>query len=289
MEWQTARTDRPPAPSASVALIRDHAQGLQVLMMQRHGDADVLGGAFVFPGGKVDAEDAEWIDRLDVEPALLHQRLAEVALQHEEAAALYVAAVREVFEEIGVLFAGLPPDAVRAAWAALRQGPRFGELFEGSGLRLAASALQPWSRWITPLVGGVVRKRFDTRFFIGVPPPGQEASHDEHEAVDSVWLSPREALRRYWEDGMTLAPPQIMGLAELARHGDTASVLAAARERRPPLIQPEPLQDTATRGVCYPGDPAHSVSERAWHGPTRLFWRNGRFEPEGGLQALLPG
>ena len=109
MEWQTARSDRPPAPSASVALIRDDARGLQVLMMQRHGDADVLGGAFVFPGGKVDAEDAEWIDRLDVEPALLHQRLAEPDLQHEEAAALYVAAVREVFEETGVLFAGLPP------------------------------------------------------------------------------------------------------------------------------------------------------------------------------------
>src|SRR5437868_2855591 len=83
-------------------------------------------------------------------------------------------------------------------------------------LRLHASALQPWSRWITPSVGGVMRKRFDTRFFLAEVPPGQEPAHDNHEAVESCWLAPRAALQQYWDRRIQLAPPQIMSLAHLA-------------------------------------------------------------------------
>ena len=73
-------------------------------------------------------------------------------------------------------------------------------------LRLQASRLVPWSRWVTPVVGGVVRKRFDTRFFVAAVPPGQDPSHDDHEATASLWLTPRAALLRYWEGGIELAP-----------------------------------------------------------------------------------
>lgn len=287
MEMNVQPNETPPLPSATVVLLRDGSAGLEVFLLQRHGLSDVLGGAFVFPGGKVDREDAEWIDRLDTEPGPLHAALGEPDLRPEESATLFVAAVREVFEETGLLFAPVDPGAARAAWAALRTGPRFGELFEGSGLRLAASALHPWSRWVTPIIGGVQRKRFDTRFFVAAVPPGQEPLHDEHEATASLWLTPRAALTRYWDSGIELAPPQIMSLAHLARHATVDSVLAEARARLPPCIRPESVEDEAGRCACYPGDPAHSVRQQAWPGVTRLRWRGKRYEPEGGLEALL--
>lgn len=287
MELVTHPAGARPMPSATVVLLRDGADGLEVFLLKRHGLSDVLGGAYVFPGGKVDAEDAEWADRLDTPLDALHAALGEPELGAQDAAALYVAAVREVFEETGLLFAPVSAAQATEAWAALRSGPRFTELLEPWRLTLQAGALQPWSRWVTPQVGGVGRKRFDTRFFVAAPPPGQEPSHDEHEAVDSLWLAPRRALAQYWEGAIELAPPQIMSLAHLARHASVASVLDAARARRPPCIRPEPFEQDGERVLCYPGDPMHPVAERALPGPTRLHWRNKRFEPADGLRALI--
>jgi hypothetical protein len=99
-------------------------------------------------------------------------------------------------------------------------------------LCLATLDMAPWSRWITPVVPSMTNmanSRFDTRFFVAVLPAGQTALHDGHENTESVWLAPREALQRYWDGTITLAPPQIMSLAHLSRHADTASVLHAAR------------------------------------------------------------
>jgi 8-oxo-dGTP pyrophosphatase MutT (NUDIX family) len=241
----------------------------------------------VFPGGKVDPVDSDWADRLDRDPRDLHALLGEPQLQPQQAAGLFVTAIREVFEETGLLFADLAPAQARAAWEALRTGPRFDKLLAPLGVRLAASALQPWSRWITPTLGSLGRKRFDTRFFVAGVPAGQDPAHDAHEATASLWIMPGEALRTYWEGGMTFAPPQIMSLCHLARHDSVASVLAQARGRRPPLIQPQPHENGGVRTLCYPGDPGHPESERALPGPTRLHWRNRRFEPDAGLDILL--
>jgi 8-oxo-dGTP pyrophosphatase MutT (NUDIX family) len=287
MELQTVHNHGPAAPSASVVLLRDRPEGLEVFLLRRHGASEVLGGAYVFPGGKLDREDAGWAGRLDRTPAELHALLGEPELQPEEAAGLFVAAIREVFEESGLLFADLSPEAAREAWAALRAGPRFDELLAPLGATLHPSALQPWSRWITPTMSSVVRKRFDTRFFVAAVPAGQEPRHDEHEATEGVWLAPREALRQYWDGRIEFAPPQIMSLAHLARHGSVESVLAAARARTPPCIRSQPQDVDGLRVLCYPGDPWHSQREQLLPGPTRLCWRNKRFEPEGGLAALL--
>jgi 8-oxo-dGTP pyrophosphatase MutT (NUDIX family) len=288
MELQRERREAPPIPSASVILLRDGEPGLEVFLLKRHGLSDVHGGAYVFPGGKVDREDAEWIDRLDTSPEQLHQRLGEPELSHEDAAMLFVAAVREVFEESGLLFAPVSGAQASAAWAALREGPRFGELLEPWDLTLATDALVPWSRWVTPVIPGLARKRFDTRFFVATVPEGQNPLHDEHEAVASVWRTPRAALAEHLAGHIELAAPQIMSLAHLARHGDVASALATATGRKPPCIRPQPIElDEGRRVLCYPGDPQHAVAERAWPGPTRLLWRGGRFEPEGGLEGLL--
>ena len=279
--------DMPALPSASVVMLRDGAAGLEVFLLERHGLSDVLGGAYVFPGGKVDREDAELNGRLDVAAETLHAALGEPALEPQQAAGLFVAAIREAFEETGVLYADADASAARRAWARLREGMHFAEVVDELGLRLHASALAPWSRWITPIVGGVVRKRFDTRFFVAAIPPGQQPRHDEHEAVESVWHTPRAALEQYWAGAIQLAPPQIMGLAHLSRFAGVADVLANARSRTPPTVLPESFELEGSRVVCYPGDDRHSVRQRALPGPTRLCWRNKRFEPEGGFEALF--
>ena len=288
LELQTFHNHGPAAPSATVVLLRDGPSSLEVFLLRRHAQSDVLGGAYVFPGGKVDREDEEWAGRLDRAPAELHGLLGEPELQPEQAAGLFVTAIRELFEETGVLLADIAPVAAREAWAALRTGVRFDELLGPLRPTLAASALHPWSRWITPTLSSVVRKRFDTRFFIATVPPGQEAGHDTHEATESLWLPPREALRQYWDGAIELAPPQIMSLAHLARHRDVDSVFAAARARRPPCIRPSPSDVDGVRVLCYPGDPWHPEAEQVLPGPTRLSWRNHRFEPDGGL-AMLTG
>jgi 8-oxo-dGTP pyrophosphatase MutT (NUDIX family) len=287
MELNTVRNDGPAAPSATVVLLRDAADDLEVFLLRRHGQSDVLGGAYVFPGGKVDREDAEWADRLDRSVYSLHAALGEPELAPEQAAGLFVTAIREVFEETGLLFADVTPAQAREAWAALREGPGFDELLGPLGLRLLAGALHPWARWITPKLSSVVRKRFDTRFFVAAVPPGQEPRHDEHEATESLWLTPRIALRQYWDGAIELAPPQIMSLTHLARHRCVASVFAAADARPPPCIRPEPRDADGSRVLCYPGDPWHPERAQVLPGPTRLTWRNKRFEPDAGLAILL--
>jgi 8-oxo-dGTP pyrophosphatase MutT (NUDIX family) len=290
MELHMDPSDGPVRDAATVVMLRDGIGGLEVFLLKRHGLSDVLGGAHVFPGGKVDREDAnlDMATHLDTPVQALHAALGEPALDELAAAVLHVAAMREAFEETGILYAhGVDAARAQEATGLMREGRAFDEVLALAGLRLAASSLQPWSRWITPSVGGVMRKRFDTRFFIAAVPGGQIARHDDHEATDSVWLSPREALRQYWEGLIELAPPQIMSLAHLARHASVRSALDQARQRRPPVILPEPFEHEGTRVICYPGDERHTVRERALPGPTRLHYRNRRFEPAGGFDALF--
>lgn len=291
MEMHQESSEFPLRSAASVVMLRDGPDGLEVFLIKRHGLSDVLAGAHVFPGGKIDLDDALDVEaRLDAPAAALHASLNEPELDEAAGASLFVGAIREVFEETGVLYTQ-NADAVQAAMAGqlLRDGCPFAQVLAHMALRLEASRLQPWSRWITPRVGSAMRKRFDTRFFLAEVPRGQVPHHDNHEAIDSAWLTPRAALHQYWEGRMELAPPQILSLAHLARHDSVAAALAQARLRPPPLVVPEPFEHDGARMVCYPGDERHSVRERALPGPTRLHYRNRRYEPVGGIEALFAG
>ena len=285
-----------PRPAATVVMLRDVAAGLQVFLMKRHSRSDVLGGAYVFPGGKVDAADAEldMAAHLDQPLRRLHATLNEADISERTAGGLYVAALRETFEESGVLFAQQATrqtldsaDWLSRAAALLRAGLTFNTVLAQTGLRMQTRSIVPWSRWITPTAPSVMNKRFDTRFFVAAMPPGQVARHDNFETTESIWLSPRTALEQYWSGQIDLAPPQIMSLAHLSRHADVRSVLAAAGIRPPPVIQPEPFELEGSRVICYPGDARHSVREQALPGPTRLCYRNKRFEPVDGFDALF--
>jgi 8-oxo-dGTP pyrophosphatase MutT (NUDIX family) len=291
MELNTNIITTPPLDSASVVLLRDSAQGMQVLLLRRHLASSVLGGAYVFPGGKLDPADQSpaLLDKLSQNVATLHQRLAEPDLSAERAAGLFVAAIREAFEECRILLGQTAVDSpdLQALQDALANGQSWSEAFQNLSLRLSTDTLVPWTRWITPRQASVTHKRFDTRFFITRVPEDQTAEHDNHETTETLWVTPREALIRYWDHQIELAPPQIMGLVQLARHPDTQSALSEAQSRRPPVVEPEPFDHDGIRTICYPGDPRHSVSQPAFPGPTRLLFKNKRFEPELGLAGLL--
>jgi len=289
MELNRTVIETPPRDAATVVMLRDAPTGLEVFLLKRHGLSDVLGGAYVFPGGKIDAQDAALIPQLDQPLAALHGALGEPDTAAELAASCYVAALREAFEESGVLYAhGASAAQVAQATALLREGHGFAELLMQLGLKLDTRSVLPWSRWVTPKMASVSSKRFDTRFFVAAVPAVQTARHDNHEATESVWVAPRAALEQYRDGHIELAPPQIMSLAHLARHGNVAGVLAEARSKSPALVQPEPYDDDkGVRVLCYPGDPRHSVRERALPGPTRLRYSGKRFQPEGGFEALF--
>lgn len=282
-----------PRDAATVVILRDGIQGLEVFLVKRHGLSDVLGGAYVFPGGKLDTSDSllDPLAHLDQVPEHLHSALGESETPVNTASGLFVAALREAFEESGVLFAhhartAALADTTRAAQMQ-RDAVPFNQMLAEMELRLQTRAVLPWSRWITPVMPSVSSKRFDTRFFVAAIPPDQVARHDNHETTESAWLQPRTALEHYRDGQIELAPPQIMSLAHLARHATVHSVMSAARASPPPVIQPEPFDDTGERILCYPGDLRHSVAARALPGPTRLRYRNGRFEPMDGFEALF--
>jgi 8-oxo-dGTP pyrophosphatase MutT (NUDIX family) len=282
MELNTDIPTQPPRDASTLVLLRDGAQGLEVFLVRRHSASQVLGGAYVFPGGKLDAADAALHhSHLNLTPQALHTRLGESDTPVAKASALFVAALRETFEEAGVLLAD-PPGAIKAG----AQAGNFHTLLADHGLRLDVAAVQPWVRWITPRMPSVSSARFDARFFVAAMPPNQTAAHDNVEATASAWLRPRHALAQYWNGAIALAPPQLMSLAYLARHHRVADALAELAQRAPATVLPESHDRDGQRVICYPGDPGHSVPSRALPGPTRLVWRNQRFEPDGGLEAF---
>ena len=287
MELNSEIPTAPPRNASTVVLLRDAPGGLEVFLVKRHGLSDVLGGAYVFPGGKLDTADCQLdpIAHLDQEPAHLHAALGEPQTDVSTATGLYVAALREAFEESRVLFSH---DSASAQAALLQDKAKpFNQMLADLQVRLQTRNVLPWSRWITPRMPSITNKRFDTRFFVAAVPHEQEATHDNHEATESVWLAPRTALEQYWERRIELAPPQIMSLAHLARYTSVNSVMQAARAQLPPVILPETFDEAGTRVLCYPGDPAHSVRQQALPGQTRLMYRNKRFEPVDGFEALF--
>lgn len=284
-----------PRPSATVVLLRDTPHGLEVLMQRRSERAAQYAGLYVFPGGKLEDHDSDpvWHNRLDLAAEQLRARLAEPDSPALLAQGLHVAAMRETFEEAGVLLVESADagSAIEPAVAKLRQalscGRDWSDAMQVAGLRWHTQALRPWSRWITPRHLQARNVRFDARFFLARLPQGQQVQQDGHEAVESVWVTPRQALERFARREIRLLPPQIMSLIELMAYPDTGTLWTATHERKPPLIEPVHVNADGDVAVCYPGDPEHPVSERSLPGPTRLRVTPEGFEPFGGFAGWL--
>ena len=219
----------PVRPAATVLLVRDGMTGLEIFMVVRHHKIDFASGALVFPGGSVDAGD----HAIAADPTLCGPTTG----LDERNRASRVAAVRETFEEYGVLLARprgteerLPPRI-----GAKSQGRPFGEFIVAENLELALDALTPFAHWITP---PILPKRFDTHFYIVAAPSDQIAIHDGLESVDSVWINPARALAEADAGKYTLVFATRLNLQLLARSPDVASPLSAARAR--PVVTVEP-------------------------------------------------
>ena len=253
---------RPPRPAATLVVVRDGAAGgLEVLLSRRAERGDHASGAWVFPGGIVEAADAQAhgvCSGLDDAEASRRLGVERGGLDY------YVAAIRECFEESGLLFAHdrAGHQAERDEAAADRLAPWRGALHrnertllafcEAEGLRLDAGRLVYLSHWLTPLGRA---KRFDTRFFVAVAPPGQIAAHDGTELVEQMWVAPAEALAR--STSLKLLTPTQKTLETVARFDDTAALMEwAAAPRTVPLVMPRVAGGSEGFRPVLPGEPA---------------------------------
>lgn len=264
-----------PVPAATVILLRDGDAGLEVFLVQRHHKTQFMGGATVFPGGKLDPGDgaAEVLARV----ARRTPSEAAAALGEDDEAlslALHVAALRETLEESGVLL-GTATGDVDALRAALNvKGAVLAPLLSEHGVTLDAGALVPLSRWVTP---AVEQRRFDARFFLAEVPPGTRAAHDTQETIAGAWLGPREAIARHERGHIDLPPPTLRTLELLAPFARAKEALADAGSRRPPLVRPV-FRDLAGQWVlALPGDPEHPEKTPVLGGPTRFSARELRW------------
>ena len=256
------RMERSPAipkPAASVLILRDGPAGLEVFMVLRSPALDFSSGALVFPGGKVDPEDAD---------AALAARAA--GRFGERARAHRIAAVREAFEETGVLLAqragrALPPgEAGRIArrWRAEVHAGRasFGDFLRAEDLVADTAALSHCAHWITPEHSA---RRFDVHFYLAALPPGQEGRHDGSESVDSLWIRPEAALRDAADGSRPIMFPTRAILSRLARSGTVADALRRAEAEAVETVMTRIAATPAGRVLRIPRSAGYPISELA--------------------------
>lgn len=241
--------------AATVLLLREFEDALEVLMMRRGSGLSFMAGMWVFPGGRVDAADASEAIRARVAPGAhgawhgrLHTPLGQ-PLAEDAALALHVAACRETFEESGVLLArdrtGAPCSGERMAClqerreAVAADASAFVAMLEQEDLYLDLAPLVYWSHWITP---SLEPKRFDTRFFAIAVPPDQAASADRCELTEHAWVRPARVHEALERREIRVVPPTLLTLEDLAeshaRHGSLAAMLDAERGRATPPVMP---------------------------------------------------
>lgn len=264
----------PVRPASTVLLVRDAPAGGEpdVFMVRRTLSASFARGMYVFPGGRVDDADGSpdvsgLCDGLDDSEASERLRIARGGL------AYWVAAIRECFEEAGVLLArrATDPDGALVTFADPDSSARFAEaralvhdgemslseLCRREGLRLATDAIHYVSHWVTPF--GETR-RFDTRFFVAGAPAGQDALHDELETIESLWIRPSEAFARHHSGEVVLMPPTLSNLQLVAGHPSAEAALRAASQVGvPPAIEPRLrlADDGRLLAIVMPGEPGY--------------------------------
>ena len=253
-----------PVPSATVTLVRDTDDGLEVLMMQRNLKSVFVPGMYVFPGGAVDAADSA-PEICELSSGIDDARASHMLSVASAGLAYWVAAIRESFEEAGLLIAydaqgrlvtldepGLI-ERYRRHRHELNQGTRgMLEILRAEGLTLAVDQLVYFSHWITP--AGAPR-RYDTRFFVAAMPPAQAPLHDNHETISHVWVRPGAALERHGKDEFKMRFPTVRTLKEFAAYESVDALMQAMRAKRDiPTILPKISKEG---GRILPGDPGY--------------------------------
>lgn len=222
----------PVRDAATVVLLRDGADGIEAWLLTRVTQMAFAAGMTVFPGGRVDDSDHS----VPLAGADLTLLAARFDCDEPTAHALLGAAVRETFEETGVLLT-VPAADLSAARADVERGlVAFGELLRANGLAIDAAALHPWSRWVTP--AGEVR-RYDTRFFVGALPEAAVAQDVTSESSEASWVPVAAAIEQAQRGERKMLPPTMTTLATLAPFATVAEAVASARSRRLDAVRPE--------------------------------------------------
>jgi 8-oxo-dGTP pyrophosphatase MutT (NUDIX family) len=234
-----------PRDAATLILLRDSDRpdgGIEVLLLQRHAQSAFLPGAHVFPGGVV--EESDFLPEMEARCQGLSfdgaHRIIENVLPPEKSLGFFVAAIREAFEESGILLAygnggrGLADEGQIVRSGEYRREVHanpsiFVSRLGDEGLKLATDRLFYFAHWITPEVLPI---RFDARFFVAAAPPGQAASYDGQEAVEARWVSPRDALEQHQEGRLKFVPPTFHSLKELAEFRTVDEAIASTSGKK---------------------------------------------------------
>ncbi|MFG1627809.1 NUDIX hydrolase [Kribbella sp. NPDC049227] len=237
-----ARTPVAPRPASTVILLRDTAAGPEVYLLRRQQSMAFAAGMTVFPGGRVDPTDSTVADSWSGPPPAWFA--ARMGCSAEAAAAFVAAAVRETFEESGVLLAGpssesVVDDTTGDDWEADRVALEsrelgFADFLHRRGLVLRADLLGAWAHWITP---EFEPRRYDTRFFVAALPAGQITRDVTSESDQVAWMRPADAVAAVHAGELLMLPPTYVCCRDLTSYDDVAAILAAAgdREIRPVL------------------------------------------------------
>jgi len=251
-----------PRNAATVMLLRAAApDGVEVLMLRRTAAMRFAPGAYVFPGGSVD--EADFSAEIGWHGPSAADFGARLGCSAELARALVCAAVRETFEEMGVLLAGTPDGLAVAvadsSWEADRTELTAGTLtlsglLARRGLVVRADLLVPWARWITP---EAEPRRFDTWFFAAALPAGQEAAGHVAEADETAWLRPADAIAAARDGAISLLPPTATTLNEFTSCGDLADILGRRRTVAP--VQPRMVVEDGEAWLLIPDEVAYPL------------------------------
>ncbi|MEO8878738.1 MAG: hypothetical protein ABI461_24320 [Polyangiaceae bacterium] len=284
LDLEAGREAVPPKDAATLVAVRDAADGIEIFCVERSKASKFLGGAIVFPGGKVDAADLDsrWLTSV----SHISARTAKFASDPDSARALAIAASREALEEAALLPVSggtiSHDDLLTLRKRAETEPSAVLEELERRGLVLDLSALEPLSRWLTPAAEA---RRYDTRFFLVRAPEGQPGAHDAHETMSSFWASPKTLLARFDAGEVQLAPPTHRTIEILVGAKSVDEAFAIAKQANldticPQLVTQKGADGTETMALVLPGDPEHEIREARIPGKSRFVLRDGKFVPE---------
>ena len=248
-----------PKPAATILLLRPGASNLEVFMVVRHHQIDFASGALVFPGGKADPQDFD-------DALIPYLRGAE---QDTDMRAAQVSAIREAFEECGILLAR------EAGSDHIISGERLAQLQDArepmnkgkiplldflkqEKLELACDSLTHFAHWITP---PMMPKRFDTHFYLAIPPADHIAVHDGYESVDSVWIDPSDAVKGAKDGTHTIIFPTLRNIEKLATWSTPEQAIAAAEQTKPIPVLPWTEKREDGQYLCIPVEAGYAISE----------------------------
>ena len=256
-----------PEPAATVILLREGPVSPEVLMIERHSKSEFLPDLYVFPGGRVEEQDHALADRVAGMTRGDAARLA-TTVPARSAQAFFVAAIRETFEEAGILLARrrgetelirLEQTGLERHRLGLQAGKTpFREIVESYDLELAAHLLAVHAHWITPRASP---RRYDTLFFTAMAPRGQVARHDGIEATNHVWIRPEDALEQLQVKKRRIILPTALNLETLSGFGNCEDALEASRQRPVVPVTPEVVDRDGRPTLVIPKEAGYSLTE----------------------------